>query len=514
MTLPLDQLPDQTRQIVESILTSNQRLEAENRLLREQIRLMQINKYGKRSEKLSDNQLHLLEGEPSVTAAEVEREAALAEQDSQAARVQSKSQRQANENHPGRVQLPAHLDRREVILPCPAQDCRCPQCQGETTVIGYESAEELDVTPAQYFVKVIKREKRACLKCPEAGVKTAPCPSKMVPRSKLSDRVIIEAVIKKYDEHLPVYRQCAGLERDAAVQLSRATLVDAIMAVGGYLEPIRQVLRQDLMDQDYIQADETPVPCRSPRTRGRNHQAYMWEYSRPKGPVVFDFRMGRQRDGPQEFLRGFCGTLQTDGYAAYDKLGLELKHAGCWSHVRRGFYKAHLLAPQEPIALELLEGIKALYAVEEQARQHRLGPEQRRALRDQQTRSLVQALKVRLVQVRQEILPNSALGKACSYALGQWPRLLVFLEDGRVEIDNNWCENAIRPIVLGRKNWLHIGSEQAGPKIAAIASVIETCRRLEINVRDYLSQILPKLPEWPIKHVAQLSPLAWPKPRV
>jgi hypothetical protein len=235
----------------------------------------------------------------------------------------------------------------------------------------------------------------------------------------------------------------------------------------------------------------------------------MWEFSRPGGPVVFDFRMGRERAGPEQFLRHFKGKLQCDGYAAYDKLGEDIVYAGCWSHVRRGFHKAHLLAPTDLVPLELLDRIGRMYQVEEQARMEQLTPEQRRVLRQENSRSLVESFKERIIAVRQTALPKSKLGKACDYTLGQWERLLVFLDDGRVEIDNNWCENAIRPIALGRKNWLHIGSEQAGPKIAAIASVMETCKRLGVNIRAYLADVLPKLPEWPISHVAELSPLTW-----
>ena len=513
MDLPVDKLSPEARHELALLLDQNARLTAENSLLREQLRLLQIAKYGKRSEKLTDNQLSLLEGEPCVTSAEVETEAAVAQNDPAAAQARPpRRQRKPNENHPGRVALPAHLERREVIVACEPEQCRCGICGEENPVIGYEVSEELDLVPAQYFVRVTKREKRACPEHPEGKVATAACPQKIIPRSKLSDAVIIDSIIRKFADHVPVYRYCIGLMRDAGVEISRGTVVDAIMNVGGLLEPIRQVLRKDLLGSGYIQADETPTPCQSERTKGRNHQAYIWEFSRPGGPVVFDFRMGRGREGPEEFLRHFEGTLQCDGYAAYDKLGKAIRYAGCWAHVRRGFHQAHLLAPADLVPLELLDRIGKLYQIEEQARIERLSAEQRLALRQEKSRPLIESLKLRIIEVRQAALPQSKLGKACDYALGQWERLVVFLEDGRVEIDNNWCENAIRPIALGRKNWLHIGSEQAGPKIATIASVVETCRRLGINLRAYLSDVLPKLPESPISRVAELSPLRW-KPR-
>jgi transposase len=411
------------------------------------------------------------------------------------------------------VELPAHLERREQVIACPADELHCPHCQKEKSLIGYETAEQLDVEPAVYFVRVIKREKRACHDCPEGGVSTAPCPARIIPKGKLADQFVIDLILRKFDEHLPVYRQCAVLERDFGIELSRQTLVDAMLKVGDLLEPVRRVLAEDLKAGGYIQADETPVPCQSERTPGRNHQAYMWEYSRPAGPVVFDFRMGRQRDGPRAFLKGFVGKLQTDGYGGYDHLGEGIIHGGCMSHARRGFHKAHLLAKEDPLPLEVLGEMARLYQVEEEARASQMTFEQRLALRQQRSRPVMANLKERTVAIRKDVLPQSALGKACDYALRQWKRLCLFLEDGQVEIDNNRCENAIRPIALGRKNWLHIGSEQAGPKIAAIISVMETCRRLGLNVRDYFNDVLPKLADWPVTRVSELTPIHWPPVR-
>lgn len=498
MDVPLEQLLRDSQEEV-------RRLQLENSILRECLRLQLIKKYGPKSEALSEEQLRLLNEEPSVSAAEVAREAEVQAKGSAAAQVPQPKKRQ----HPGRAELPSHLPRREAIIACPPEALRCPHCQKERSLISYEVTEELDVEPAVYFVRVIKREKRACHHCPEGGVNTAPVPAKIIPKGKLANGLVIDTLIKKYDEHLPIYRQCAILQRDADVELGRQTLVDAIMAVGSLLRPVSAALATELKAGGYIQADETPVPCQSGRTVGRNHQAYMWEYSRPEGPVVFDFRMGRERAGPKEFLKGFIGTLQTDGYRVYDHLGSDIVYAGCMAHARREFYDAHRLAKEDPLPLEILGQFAKLYKVEEEARSAKMSFQQRLALRQQQSRPVMDGLKERIVEIRAQVLPESAVGKACKYALGQWTRLSVFLEDGRVEIDNNWCENAMRPIALGRKNWLHIGSEKAGPKIAAIASVMETCRRLGINVRDYFTDVLPKLPDWPITRVAELTPSSW-----
>jgi transposase len=510
MEVPLDQLPKEWQE-------EFQRLSRENQFLRLKLRLTLIKKFGPKSEKLSDQQLQLLQIELSVTEAEVATEIAteVAQTDQRRAEPTPASVPQPKPRvHPGRTQLPAHLERRELIIACPAEERLCPHCQKEKVVIGYEESEELACQPVVYFVRLTKREKRACPDCPEGGVQTAPCPAKIIPKGKLGNEVVVDALLNKFDAHIPVFRQCAILKRDTGIEWSRQTLNSALISVGGLLEPMSRLLAEDLKAGSYIQVDETTVACQSERTRGRNHLAYLWEYSRPGGSVVFDFRMGRSRDGPALFLKGFQGKLQCDGYGAYDKLGERITYVGCMSHVRRGFHDAHMVAKEDPRPLRVLGVIAQLYAVEEQARAKGMNFAQRLALRQQQSQPVMTQLQELIISLRQEALPASPLGKACSYALGQWKRLLVFLEDGQVEIDNNWCENAMRPIALGRKNWLHIGSEEAGPKIAAIASVMETCRRLGINRRDYLSDVLAKLGDWPINRLGELTPLSWKTSRV
>jgi transposase len=330
-----------------------------------------------------------------------------------------------------------------------------------------------------------------------------------VPKSKLSNEFIIEALAQKYQQHVPVYRQCAALAADHGLELNRKTVTDAILAAGELLGAVVRAQADQLRAGPYLQADETTVPVQTGEKTGRNHQAYFWEYSQPGGPVVFDFQMGRGRDGPAAFLKNFRGVLQSDGYAAYDKLGPDMIHAACLSHVRRGFVEAARLAPQNPWPPEIVERIGQLYAVEQKARQAQLGPAARQALRQEQSRPVLAALKTRLVEIRQQIPPGGKLAQACDYALGQWSRLEVYLSNGLVEADNNWCEGAMRAVALGRKNWLHVGSPEAGPKVAAIASIVETCRRLHLNLRAYLNDVLPKLPDWPIRRVAELTPASW-----
>jgi transposase len=497
----LSQLPGELRPKVEAELT---RLEIEIKLLKEQLRLMRIGKYGPKSDQLSDGQLALLECEPGVVAAEIEGEAQRTEEEK---RDTGKGRKRP---HPGRAELPAHLPRIERILSCTQEQCRCAACGGRTEVIGYDLSEELDMKPAEYFVRVTKREKRACPRCEEGGVMAAPLPAKIVEKGKLSNAVVVDVILKKYRDHTPLYRQSAILDRDCGVEISRATLCNGVMTSGQWLEAIQKELRADLLAGNYIQADETPIGVQTPEKTGSNHRGYLWQYGRPGGPVVFDFQMSRGREGPRRFLRSFGGYLQSDGYGAYDKIGGEaIVFMGCMTHARRGFVDALKINPKESHATEIVEVIGALYAVEAHAREKGMSAAQRLALRQQKSVPLLDELKSKIVAARRQALPQSALGKACNYALGQWKRLIVYAGNGEVEVCNNLCENSMRGPVLGRKNWLHFGSEDAGPRIAAIMSVMETCRRLGINEREYLNDVLPKIPAWPANRVAELTPMAW-----
>ena len=221
-------------------------------------------------------------------------------------------------------------------------------------MIGYETAEQLDVEPAKYFVRVTKREKRACKACEEQGVQSAPLPPRIIEKGLASDRVVVDTVVSKYADHLPLFRQSVILERETGLEISRATLDGWVMRVGELLRPVRAAMAQELLAGNYIQADETPVGVQSEKVRGKNHQAYLWQYSRPGATVVFDFRMGREREGPKQLLGHFEGILQSDGYAAYDHVGgPKIVHAACWAHARRKFFQAVELNPQDraPCAL-------------------------------------------------------------------------------------------------------------------------------------------------------------------
>jgi transposase len=378
------------------------------------------------------------------------------------------------------------------------------------TVIGYDQSEQLDVEPAEYFVLVTKREKRACRKCEEGGVAAAPVPAKIVDKGLVSDRVVIDTVISKYSDHLPLYRQSAMLERETGVEISRATLDGWVMRVGELLIPVAAAMGRELVGGSYIQADETPVDVQMHDGRGQNHQAYLWQYGKPGSSVVFDFRLGRGREGPKAFLGNFEGLLQTDGYVAYEKVGgPKLVHAGCWAHARRKFFEAHQLSPGESVAKGIVILIDQLFRIDAEARAQNCDLAARDALRQQQSRPLLDAIKQAIEAARGQALPSSKLGNACAYTLELWTKLTRFLDYPELELSNNLAENSMRGIALGRKNWIHIGSPQAGPKVAAILSIIETCRRLQIPARKYLAAVLPGLADVSIQKLADFTPAAW-----
>jgi transposase len=471
------------------------------RVLEERLRLVRIEKYGPGSEKLSDEQLELLEAEPGVSSVEVQAESE---------REQLKLPLKPARKHPGRQTLPADLPRVDQTVACTADQCVCGKCGKETVLIGYETSEQLDVEPARYFVRVTKREKRACKGCEEQGVQSAPLPARIIDKGLASNRVVIDTVVSKYADYVPLYRQSVILQRETGIELSRATLDGWVMRVGQLLGPITAAMGQELLRGDYIQADETPVAVQMHDGRGKNHQGYLWQYSHPEGPVVFEFRMGREREGPKRFLGNFEGILQSDGYGAYDHVGgARMIHAACWAHARRKFFDAVKLSPEDQSSIRIVAQIDELFALDGQAREEGLSHQDRQVLRQDKARPLLEQIQASIHAARIDALPKSALAKACNYTLTLWRRLTRFLEYPALELSNNLAENAMRPVALGRKNWIQVGSKEAGPRVAAIISVVETCRRLKISVRDYLGSVLPGLSDFPINRIAELTPAVW-----
>ena len=486
--------------------------------LREELRLERIKRYGKGSEKLSDLQLQLLDQEPAVSSEEIQAEserAPLTEELTLEAGLSPARAEKARKPHPGRNQLPAHLERVEKIIACTPEQCRCGKCGGATRVIGYEETEVLDMKPIEFFVTVFKREKRACGRCPQSGVQTAAPVERIAPKTLFSDAVAVDFVVKKYCDAQPLFRQRATLKRDLGLDVALTTIDNAVLRVGELLIPMVDVMKRDLLAGGYIQADETYVGVQTDEKKGKNHTAYFWQYSSPGKGVVFDFEMTRSGEVPRTVFKDYGGILQTDGYAAYgDDVGAEgMVHACCLAHSRRKFIEAVKIYATSKAAdgdsarvVALMDG---LFAIDREAREQGLSLADRDTLRQERAPALLGELHALLLEMKARALPKSSAGKAVFYTLTRWEKLTLFLKYPILELSTNLAENSMRPISIGRKNWLHLGSKEAGPKIAAIFSTVESCRRLAIPVRNYLAEVLPGMADRSIQALGGYTPTAY-----
>ena len=470
-------------------------------VLEERLRKQRILMFGPKSETLSNLQLELLaEEEPSVTADEVEAEAAR--------EPVTKAPVGERKAHPGRERLPENLPRVEKVITCEERTCKA--CGKETALLGYDESEQLEVEPARYFVRVTKREKRACRGCEQGTVIMAPLEARIVEKGLASDAVVIQTVVSKYCDHVPLYRQAMMLEREAGLEIGRATLDGWVMRVGELLQPVIAAMRRDLLSLHYLQADETTIPVQMHDKRGSNHQAYLWQYGKPGGETVFDFCLGRGRDGPRKFLDQWDGILQTDGYQVYDDVGgPKLVHVGCWAHARRKFVDAVKVNKQDGEAIAMVTRMDALFVIDRNAREQGMCVAERHLLRREHARPWVDEIRQECLAIQRRALPQSALGKAVAYTLNMWAKLERCFDYEQVELSNNLAENSMRPVAVGRKNWLHIGSVQAGPKVAAILSIVESCRRLGIPVKAYFASVLPGLNGRTMREVGALTPARW-----
>jgi hypothetical protein len=296
------------------------------------------------------------------------------------------------------------------------------------------------------------------------------------------------------------------------VELSRKTMGCWVEQAAELLKPVYRAIREDLQRGNYLQADETPIRYLAPDMKGKSQQGYLWAYSRPKGDVLFEWRLSRARAGPEEFLKYFKGWLQTDGYYAYESLAKERKGeltlVACWAHVRRGFHEA---LAESKLAAWFVRQVGLLYAVEKFLREKKAGPRLRAAMRNWQSRPVLERLRRVMELVRRRTLPQGLLGKAIDYALKRWEALTRFVNDGVLEIDSNLIENSIRPSALGKKNFLFFGHPEAGERRAVIYSLLGSCRRHGVNPFDYLKDLFTRLPAAKITQIKGFTPSEWAK---
>ena len=384
----------------------------------------------------------------------------------------------------------------------------CPHCGKTKCEIGHEKSERYEYVPAKVIRHEIVRPKLACV-CGKAGVSVAPLPPRVVAQGQPGAGLVAHVLLSKYVDHLPLYRQQQQFER-LGVNFPKSTLGDWVAQGAGWLQAIVREMKHQLLLSDYLQVDETPVRVQDPDVIGKCATGWLWVMGAPQQDVVFEFHSGRGKEFAQQLLGGFKGYLQRDGYGVYGSLAkgdLGIIPVGCWSHARRKFVDA--LEDQPEQALVIVNEARKLYMVERHARDECLTTAQRYQLRQQLSLPILNALHPLLQNAKEKVLPQSPLGKAARYCLAEWRPLMRYLSDGRLEIDNNLTENAIRPSAVGKKNWLFIGHPEAGWRSAVIYSIVVSCQRRGIEPWDYLRDVLTRLPGMQQSELPSLLPVNW-----
>lgn len=408
---------------------------------------------------------------------------------------------------PARRPLPDHLPR-EVAIHEPEQK-GCPACGGNLSRLGEDVSEMLEYVPARFKVIRHVRPKLSCTKCD--AIVQAEAPSRPVARGLAGPGLLAHVLVSKYADHQPLYRQSEIYAREG-VELERSTLADWVGATSELLRPLHKALRQYVMNARKLHADDTPVPVLTPG-QGKTKQGRLWTYVRDDRPagdrtapaVWFAYSPDRKGEHPHRHLADFKGTLQADAYAGFNRLydNGRIQEAACWAHVRRKFFDLHE-AHASPIAAEALERIGALYVIEREIRGR--PPDERQRERHARSRPLLISLQEWFKTLLMKLSRKSETAAAINYALGRWPALVRYCDDGLLEIDNNAAERALRAVALGRKNYLFAGSDAGGERAAVIYSLLGSAKLNGLDPEAYLASVLRRIAEHPINRIGELLP--------
>ncbi len=488
----------------------NSNLEQENSWLKRQI-------FGKKSERVEDfEDSDSIQLELNLFDEQVEIPGVV---DAETKSITHKKKHPKNKKN--RNPIPEWIECEEIIIEPSNDEKTCKSCGNEKIEIGREENKVLDYIPAHFVAKNYIRPKYACKCCPENGVTIANTPNRPIDKGIAESGLLAHVAVSKFIDHLPLYRQSQIFGR-YDIHIARSTMGGWIDKMHQMLEPILLKMKEKMIASDYIQADETTIKVlkhgsgekmqKKKKISKKLHQGYLWPYTDGEN-IVFEYKPGRGREGPVNFLQNFDGWLQTDGYAGYNEVIKKNKitHIMCWAHARRKFFDA-LEYDNESAKLVILL-IKKLYAVEREAHDICKNYDERGRLRLEKSTPILEEMKKVLESFRGKILPQSPIGKAVSYALNHWGQLSKFVENGKVEIDNNRIENKIRPVALGRKNWLFAGSEAGAERSALFYTIFGTCKIHGINPYDYLKDILERINEHPMSKIDELLPVEWMKNR-
>jgi transposase len=481
--------------------------EAQAEIMRLQmvIAVLLRNRFGRRSERLDD--------EAQQQGIE-DAEQSLGEQQAKLEAAQPGAKQPAKPPKRNRGSLPEHLPRVEVVVDVADKTCAC--CGASLHEIGEDRSEMLDYVPAQIRVQVIRRPRYGCRAC-EGAVVQAPAPERPIDGGLATEALLAHVLVNKYADHLPLYRQAQIFARQG-INLDRSTLCNWVGRACWWLEPLYELVLSTVLPSPKVVADDTTLPVLDPG-RGRTKTGRLWCYAvdnRPwAGPghpaAAYVYSEDRKGEHPATHLKGFRGLLQVDGYAGFARLVTGESDGGptlafCWSHTRRKFYEVHT-ATKSPLAHEALQRISALYAIEDEIRGQ--SAEHRRQVRQQRSRPLVEAMHAWLTELLGRLSDGSTLTKAIRYALNHWKGLIRFLDDGRLELDTNIVERAMRPVALGRKNALFAGADSGGKHWSIVATLIQTAKLNNVEPLAWLTDVLKRLVSGQTKHTQLDTLLPW-----
>jgi transposase len=414
----------------------------------------------------------------------------------------------------GRKPLPAHLPRRPIVHDVPPEQRPCPECGTERRRIGEEVREQLEYVPASLVVLRHVRPKYACSEC-QAHVVIAERLPEPIERGLPGPGLMAQVAVSKYADHLPLYRQ-EGIFRRFGVELARSTMCGWMTAAAGLLRPIVRAMLREVLLAAVVQTDDTPIKVQDHEGKGIK-TGRLWVY-RGGRSTVYDYTPDHSHDGPERILKGYEGYLQADACSVYDGLFVDgsIVEVGCWMHARRKFYEARTSDPGRSHVM--LAYVAGLYAVEDEAKQERKKQPEwddaawhayRSELRLRKSRPILEAVRAWLDRERSDVLPKSPIGEAVGYALNHWGALMRPLEAGLLEIDNGASERALKPVAIGRKNWLFAGNDEGGETAAVLMSLCTTCKELGLDPFAYLRDVLSRVSTHPNSRIEELMPQRW-----